>query len=256
MKTFKFVLLTIIIVGIVNVSLPVHGENNVTNVTEYNKAIESYKALLQNEKKFNFDNKNYCYLDEFLGNVDTYGENLIKVRFAILDIDDDNLPEIILQTSDVWNGRILFKYDSKNDTFYTDTWNYRVGSIKKDGTLFWISAPSWIYRLNFSNGSYEQRMLAHIDFDYSPDGNTYNILYYVNDRQVSEEEYSLFWAEQEQKEDVDWYDFNEANIDKLLETISVAPETGDTSVIFTFIALAATAVIFMVVKKRKVYNYV
>ena len=51
MKIFR--LLIIVFVVIVNVSLPVYGENNISNVGEYNKVIETYKAVLQNEKKLN-----------------------------------------------------------------------------------------------------------------------------------------------------------------------------------------------------------
>jgi hypothetical protein len=56
-----------------------------------------------------------------------------------------------------------------------------------------------------------------------------------------------------QKEDADWYEFNETNIDKYLTTIpAVAPKTYDVSVIFAFVGFAVAAVGFAGYKRKNI----
>jgi hypothetical protein len=218
MKIFRFVVLAIIVFGLIG-SLPVYG----VDVVEYNRAIEAYRDYLNTD--FNLEIK----------------------EFAIIDMDGDRLPEVIL--SDNAGCRLVLHYD--ND-IHADSFEFHgMITLKKDGTFFWlVGAGSWGYsKLQFINGTYEKKYLCRHRFDFDSDNELCSV-YYLNDEEVSQKDYDLFVAEYEQKEDADWYEFNETNINKYLITIpAVAPKTGDIYVIFAVVNFAVAAAVCVVYKK-------
>jgi len=231
MKIFRFIVLAIIVAGFINANLPVYG----VDVDEYNKAVEAYRDVLLNPSELFGINLDEVFV---LGGM---GEEKLVIRsFAVLYMDGDNIPSVIIWTNDIWNGRIVLHHNNEND-IVRNTLNYRVGDIKKDGTYVFNGAPDWISQFQFINGAYEEKWLARTEFDYSQydsDGNPYIIEYYVYDKKVSETEYDLFYDEQNKKESLNWYEFNNENINKYLTPLpafAATPKTGDDFVIFALI---------------------
>ena len=165
-------------------------------------------------------------------------------------MDGDEIPEAVLELEiGDWLYMLVLHY--YNGTVYGHIFSDSdMRNLKKDGTfnltMWWGTWGSG--KLQFSAGIFKTHESSKIDTYVSP------TRYYINYELVSEEEWNLFDSEQNQKEDADWYDFNNANIDKLLTTIPVSPETGDNSVIYASIALASMAVIFMIIKKAYKQN--
>ena len=76
--------------------------------------------------------------------------------------------------------------------------------IKQDGTSRWSSgAGNWGFkRLKFDSAIYEIENICRIE---SNDGGH---LFYINEEEVSEELFYLFYNEQSQKEDSEWHTFS------------------------------------------------
>ena len=235
MKIFR--LLIIIVVVMISVSLPVNGENNVFDINEYNKAIEACKAYI-------------C--ENWLNGIDyfdwdgVYDFTVEVLQFAIIDMDGDGIVEIVLTISAPKGDKYVLRY--QNGMVSNVYFGIRgMNVIKKDGTFDWSSSAfhSGYSKLNFSSNICEIYVICEVDgTNYPPE------LYYINGEEISEEEFKKFYNEQDQKEDADWYEFNEENIENLLQTIPVAPQTSDNSMIFTLIIFAVNTIIIKYLKHK------
>ena len=228
MKIFRFIFLVIFIVGILSVNLPVHGENNAVNVDEYNKAVEAYRNVLQNIEQIkilfrkNYYMKRY-YLRFYMNNVaykyytdyndeywNSYFEHFAVNKFTVLDMDSNNIPEVILDITPNNDIMVLYYYDSIVYCYTcirTELYN-----LKKDGTFYWQNGWSvnGFDKFELINGIFERRTLAYFG-SFSAD----IISYYISDKEVSDQEFGMFYYEQEQKENADWYDFNDIKKEKV-----------------------------------------
>ena len=104
MKILKCVFFTIIIVGILSVSLPVYGVND----SEYNKAIEAYSDVLQGKSEFFLvdNNKQWWSFNDYIKDIG------VIFSFAIVDMDGDGIPELITDHSLVlhYKNNIIYGY--------------------------------------------------------------------------------------------------------------------------------------------------
>ena len=223
----KFILFIIIVIVTISVSLSVNGEDGVIDVDEYNKAIEAYKAYIC---------ENWLNGIDYFDSDGVYDFTVEVLQFAIIDMDGDGVVEIVLTVSAPKGDKYVLHYQNGmvSDVYFGIR---GMNVIKKDGTHSWSNSAfhSGYSKLNFSSDIWEIYDICEVNgTNYPPE------LYYINGEEVSEEEFEKFYNEQDQKEDADWYDFTDENIENLLQTIpvSVAPKTGDNSVIFTFIVLA------------------
>jgi hypothetical protein len=150
----------------------------------------------------------YIYLNEYLN---IYFDDAFQVtQFTVLDMDGNGISEVVLEIAPLSERLLLYYY---NDIVYGYSFSYRgMNDLKKDGTFMSSGgAGHWsIDKLIFSTGICEKKELCRLD----------STLYYVNDEEVSEDLFYSFYNEQQQKENAEWYEFNETNINNFTEFFS------------------------------------
>ena len=203
-KMYSCVILILFCIGLSSCSDNFESEKNIY--------IETYIGILESNIPFLYQGIN-IYLNDFLYEPnDIDGEYTYEItHFVVVDMDDDNIPELILHL--LPSGHILVLH-YENDFVYGYGFGVRsLGHIKKDGTFGWSSGAGYWgrSRLQFSADTYEIIDICRIEsYDYGH-------LHYINEEEVTETEFDLFVAEQDAKEDEEWHEFNGANINRLGE---------------------------------------
>ncbi|UKS26601.1 hypothetical protein LOZ80_34660 [Paenibacillus sp. HWE-109] len=181
-------------------------------------ALESFKAVLQNTIKFiSTDEKNNVFLNDLLTNGKVFDAIFKVKRFTLLDLDDDKIPEVVLELA---TGEYPQFYEILH---YLDgsVYGYILGnrqfnSLKVDGTFGWAGSASnnGFGKLRFKKEASEIDDLGYRDSSF--DGKaTYTNKFIINDKPVTEESYESFRKKQDDKKDVEWYEFSQQNIEKL-----------------------------------------
>lgn len=183
-------------------------------------ALEAYQAVLTNKKEFqSTDNRKSKLLNDFLSNNEVYGTTTAIDRFAVVDMDDDGVPELVLALT------------VENETDFTEVMRYRDGEVygfffgkdqivelKNDGSYRWLSGgitDNGYARLTFKADAAEPENLAHLESRPLDDASTtFAAAYYIKDETVTKERYAAFVTEQDAKPDVNWHQLTKANIDK------------------------------------------
>jgi hypothetical protein len=180
-------------------------------------AIEAYKIVLQKEGDFfsTEDNKKILlndYLKEYLPE-----EQIELTHFTIIDMDDDNTPEVVLELSVDGYPESYEILHYSNEQVYGYHFVYRgLEQLKTDGT-FWASngaADNECDKLDFQNSEYETITLAYSESSQDRKGMT--ISYYVNNQPVTKESFDSFIQKQDAKDNVVWYELSKSNIEKEL----------------------------------------
>lgn len=183
-------------------------------------ALEAYQAVLTNKKEFqSTDNKKSKLLNDFLSNNEVYGTTTAIERFAVVDMDDDGVPELVLGLT------------VENEADFTEVMQYRDGEVygfffgkdqivelKNDGSYRWLSGGitnNGYARLSFKAGAAEPEKLAYLESRPLDDASTtFATTYYINDETVTKERYAAFVTEQDAKQDAAWHEPTKGNIDK------------------------------------------
>lgn len=186
-------------------------------------AMEAYKTVLQNKIEFySIETKKggrigKVYLNDFLANNEIYGTTSKINHFAVLDMDGDKIPEVVLgltvdEDPDVvevlhyMNGEV-YGYFLRND---------QLSDLKTDGTFRWLSGGltyNGYGKLKFQPNSCETDKLAYHESSATDESfTTFAIAYYINNKLVTIDSYEAFVKEQEAKRDVTWYEFSQENI--------------------------------------------
>ena len=171
------------------------------NETADSLSADLFTDILQNNCRFIFKGKN-IYLNDFLNDEFDNEHTFYADYFTILNMDNDDIPEVILQIGPT-GERLVLHYE--NDIVYGYHFGLRViNDLKKDGTFHWSGGAAYngFGRLQFVDNKCEINEISRYD----------NQLSYINDKQVSEDIYFLFQNEQLEKEDVEWYSFSEETI--------------------------------------------
>ncbi|MDR1616544.1 MAG: hypothetical protein LBR98_05980 [Syntrophomonadaceae bacterium] len=193
-------------------------EKPIPAIFENNQAKRTYWSVLKSQSQFFSSEENaYKYLNEFDYK---HGDHLDKpwevLRFAVADLDGDKNPEVLLELFDQVE---VLHYEK--GTVYGYFFPYRgLKRLKTDGTFNFASsaAAGGFARLMFSKNNYEYIKLVESVSRISVDGKSkYEILFYIADRRVSEEDFRTFVEGQDEKEDVIWYEFTDENIDAMLK---------------------------------------
>ncbi len=130
-------------------------------------------------------------------------------------MDGDKTPELIFQycTIEGNNPEFLEVLKYRDGVVYGLNRTYReMAHIKIDGSY------SWSYS-GFDNGysklDFELKSIKIVSLGHCQSGNTNQTEnYFVNDKAVSSDEYTLFCEIQNQKIDAVWYDFTKENVEK------------------------------------------
>lgn len=178
-------------------------------------ASDPYQAvLLNNATFFSTDSKKDVLLNDFLTNKELY-ETVFEVsRFAVLDMDGDQAPEVVLELTVQGNPQFYEVLHMKDGTVYGYNIVFRgLLMLKADGTFSYSggAADNGYGKLTFQPDSYETTVLGYMESSQNDDGMT--ISYYIDNQPVTEEAYGAFSKEQDAKEDVVWHEFSQANIE-------------------------------------------
>lgn len=177
-------------------------------------AINAYKAVLQNNAEFySIDNKQNMHLKDFLTNKKLYDTTFKATRFAVLDMDGDKIPEVVLELTAGDHPEFYEIFHYMNGKVYGYFKVYRgLEMLKVDGT-FWSSGGAYdneCSKLKFNSNAFETDVLGYMKSSQSNKGLT--ISYFVNNKPVSKEAFDSFTKKQNEKKDVDWYELSESNI--------------------------------------------
>ena len=196
------------------------------------KAMEAYHAVLLNEMTFCDvsypQNQHYTLKDKFSDWDSDYGDPPFVERFAVVDMDGDGIPEVVLQFANLQGDLAVLHYE--DGTVYGFNFGYRSGlyDVKEDGIHFGSSgaADNGYYRLAFNKDKYENIALAHTASGKDANGN-YVVTCYIGEKEVTEEEYELFAEQLSKKKSATWYDFTGENIASLFPSKKVGSNTPE-----------------------------
>ena len=185
--------------------------------TSEKSPIDEYKSFLQNKATFfSVDANENIYINEIKKAVSS--DDSVKAyvsKFAILDMEGDNIPEIILQLTvndNEYYGYEVLSY--KDGVVYGYTMWYRTFmELKEDGTFSFSGGASdyGFGTVQFTDKGYIIDKITYCESVYNPD-NTQGISYIVNRESATEEEFNAAIDKQNEKNNATWYDFTDENI--------------------------------------------
>ncbi|GAE90179.1 hypothetical protein [Acetivibrio straminisolvens] len=183
--------------------------------------MSAYRSVLQSKTTFfSIDaNKelNITQLNEAVS-----ADSSVKVeatKFAIVDLENDNVPEVILCLSvndNDGSGFEILRYD--NGMVYGYTLSYRsFMDLKADGTFSFSGgvADHGFGTIEFTNKGYTVNKITYCEASYDS-GNNLIFSYIVNHKTSTEEDFLAAINMQDEKPDTIWYDFTDNNIETLL----------------------------------------
>lgn len=177
-------------------------------------ASEAIQAvLLDSAEFFSVDDKQELTLNDFLTNITDQELNEVT-RFAVLDLDGDAVPEVVLELTVNDNPEFYEVLHDMDGTVYGYLIVYRgLENLKADGTFLYSSgaADNGYGKLTFQSDSYVTDTLGYTESNQN-NGDT-TISYFVGQQPVTEDAYQAFATEQNEKEDAVWYEFSQGNID-------------------------------------------
>ncbi|QQZ63245.1 hypothetical protein JI735_12610 [Paenibacillus sonchi] len=181
-------------------------------------AMEAYKTVLQNKIEFySIETKKKVYLNDFLTNNEIYGTTSKINHFAVLDMDGDKIPEVVLGLTVDENPNFVEVLHYMNSEVYGYFFgNDQLSDLKTDGTFRWLSGGltyNGYGKLRFQTNSCEIDNLAYHESSATNESSTtFAIAYYINNKLVTEDSYKAFVKEEDAKRDVTWYEFSQENI--------------------------------------------
>ena len=203
------------------------SENNTKDL-----AMEAFKSVLQNKTEFfNTDYKKNAYLKDFLTNNGVYETTFKLKHFAVLDMDGDKIPEVVLELTP---GDYVDFYEVLhylNGKVYGHIYGIRsLGDIKADGTFAWAGSAAYngYGKLKFkSDGSVTTDNIGY--HDSKNNNGVVTTTSFINNQSVTEKAYEAFIKEQDGKKKATFYDFSQENIEKELSINSSGAQAKEES---------------------------
>lgn len=195
------------------------NENPVSVQPSDNTSImETYKAVLQGKTEFfsvNANkNLNISQLNQSVS--DDSSVTAKATKFAIVDLDNDGSPEVILWltvNNDDYYGFEVLRY--QNGAVYGYTLWYRAFmNLKADGTFSFSSgaADNGFGTVKFTENTYSIDKITYSESSYDSDNNM-SVSYFVDHESATEDEFLAAVNQQSEKADATWYDFTDDNIE-------------------------------------------
>lgn len=185
---------------------------DVTN-SDVKLALNSYKSVLQNRSDFfNTGHNKRMNISELLDISSSI--NLKLSKFAIIDLDNDNVPEVVLGMS-----------VDDNDLYY-EILRYQSGivygyslplrgfnQLKIDGTFGFSGGASnhGFGTITFAENTYSIDKITYVESHWDSSKTT---SYFVDHQSATEEEFHKATDYELSKPNVTWYEFSEDNIEK------------------------------------------
>lgn len=180
------------------------------------EARAAYRAVLSNERSFiNTDDGDTLTISQRLDQLKS-GQPAEVLRFAVVDLDRDDTPEVILwiyaKSNEYWGFIILRFYDGE---VYGYTKPYRAfQEVKTDGSYSIVGADS--STASFSETELSDNKLIYWEKTENSTDSQY-INYYVEGKNVTEEEYLEAVEIQQEKDFAAWYTFTESSIKTIFQ---------------------------------------
>lgn len=176
---------------------------------------DTYKAVLQNQTGFiNTDDNHEVFLNDFLSRNSKYGGTYKVPRFTVLDLDGNQIPELVLELSLDYPEQYEILYCC-NGTVYGYNVVYRgFEMLKEDGTYSYANSASdvGVEKIScFKPDSIEKETLGYAQM--ASDGINTEISYFIHDASVNKEAFDAFLDQQNEKKDMQWYEFSAENIE-------------------------------------------
>jgi hypothetical protein len=186
--------------------------------SEMASTMEAYKSVLQgNSKFFSTDVNSDLNISQLsLAVSDDSNVTASATKFAIVDLDNDGTPEIILRLAvsfDDYYGFEVFR--CQNGAIYGYTLYYRsFMGLKANGTFSFSSgaADNGFGRVTFTETAYTIDEITYCESSYDSNNNM-SVLYFVNQQNATEAEFLSAVNRQGEEPDAIWYDFTDENIE-------------------------------------------
>ena len=170
------------------------------------EALNAYRAVFTGQLEFCFyDNGSYESEVRNLEQLEDYLSRGIITTFAMIDLDNDSLPEAILSFGFIHDGYCIFKYHEGHVYAYEMSWKY-FSTLKMDGTMFFSDS---IGTLVFRGNTIETDTKVSEGWN-----STEYTTYYIYDQRVTKEEGQAAYEYQRSKPYATWHDFLEKDIEQ------------------------------------------
>lgn len=181
--------------------------------------LEAYKAALEDKTElFSTDSKKKLYLHDFLTNQEIYGTEFTVTHFAVLDMDGDKKPEVVLELSVKNEPQFYEVLHEMDGTVCGYLIVYRgLEELKEDGSFQYSSgaADTGIGKLKFGSTAFQTDMAGS-----SESGPNGTISYFINKKPVTKEAFDSLLKDQSEKKAAVWYEFTPEKIETVLSTNS------------------------------------
>ncbi len=175
-------------------------------------ALKAYGAILQNQAPFisAYDNKTVT-LDAHL---ESLGDGFAVSGFAVLDMDQDGTPEVVLAESRYGNDMLFEVLDYQNGTVYGYDFGYRaLLGLKEDGSFSFSSGAA---ENGFGVVQFQKNTCSVMEQAHSVLGADMSVSYFVGGSLTTEAAFQQAVQKQEAKADASWYLFDQESVQGLL----------------------------------------
>lgn len=219
MKKLPFLLILILCLPVCASTGLARDYDGVTDVEINTSALSAYMSVLQNNTPFisAYDNQT-MYINRV--NDSIVDAPMEITQFAVVDLDNDGLAEVILWLTVYGNayGALVLRY--QDGVVYGFDFVYRaLMQLKADGTFSFSGGASdnGFGTVKFEKNTYSIDEITYCQSDFDSNNNL-SVSCFVNHEPATEEAFLSALTEQEQKPDAAWYDFTEENIEEILSS--------------------------------------
>jgi len=180
-----------------------------------------YQSVLLNKATFySTDIQKQLYISQLNQTISSDSSVQVETaKFAMVDLDKDDIPEIILWLTANFNDDFGFEVlHYKDGGVYGYTLWYRTFmDLKEDGTFSFLqgASESGYGTITFTKDGYTIDEITYSKLNIYSD-NKDKISYFVNKASASYDEYLSAIIEQSRKADASWYNLTDKNIVKFL----------------------------------------
>lgn len=199
---------------------PVPSEISVSPSPSPESHMGAYLSVLQNKSKFySSDTKEELDITQLNQAVSSDSSVTAEVKkFAVVDLDKDNVPEVILSlavNNDDYFGFEVLRYQDGVVNGYT-LWYRSFMELKEDGTFSFSGGASdyGFGTIKFTEDGYTIDKITYCESG-ADTSNNETISYYVNGESATQEEFQSAISKQDEKPGVTWYDFTDDSIKTL-----------------------------------------